>query len=135
MAKSALITGAVWAPAGMAEKSPRRSVNKEAKARLERFILAEISSGFYAIATPVILSAAKNLLVGPRDGSSFGRWPQDDGLDRARNSVRRILPVVVIGSSETNSIERGYSYAASRRRTKSWSPAAAGSNPGLRTTN
>jgi hypothetical protein len=38
---------------------------------------------------------------------------------RSRSSIRRILPVNVLGSSSTNSMRRGYAYWDSRTRTKS----------------
>src|SRR5581483_4556767 len=57
---------------------------------------------------------------------------------RSRSSTRRILPDTVFGSSETNSISRGYLYGAVTRFTCSWMSRASssdGSNPGFSATN
>src|SRR5438874_1389029 len=49
------------------------------------------------------------------------------GPHRCRRSIRRILPLIVLGSSVTNSISRGYLYGAVRRRQCSWSSSLSGS--------
>src|SRR5690606_18739910 len=69
----------------------------------------------------------------PFFASVLSRW-----TSRSRRSLRRVLPVVVIGSSGTNSTIRGYSCAASLVRTKSrtsCSSAVLGVTPSRRTMN
>ncbi len=57
-----------------------------------------------------------------------GRFDHKRARSRSRSSFRRILPEVVSGSSSTNSISRGTSYAARRSRTSAFSSAASASD-------